>query len=242
MISYWIVVVWVCVAITAQTWALRPLVNNRPVNSRSFNRFNTFAKKQTEAKGFGTKKKSKSASPKSPSADSTVSQTELVSTSATDSTTTGNSDTASSTAANDEATDADAIFKKYRISDGESNAAASKKAKKSTTFENRPEDAPFGESVLEKIPPALQSKIDNILITATFSSLMFVLACGVGISLGSLKVVFPDISIPEGVDALLTNFLTPAFTPAFAIFLFFSVTFGLFKFAQVSSSQTVYKE
>jgi hypothetical protein len=51
-----------------------------------------------------------------------------------------------------------------------------------------------------------------------------------------------DLEVPETFDALIVNVLTPAFTPAFLIFLFFSVTFGLFKFAQISSSQTVYKE
>lgn len=48
--------------------------------------------------------------------------------------------------------------------------------------------------------------------------------------------------MPEAFDAIVTNLLTPAFTPALLIFLFFSVTFGLFKFAQISSDQTVYRE
>jgi hypothetical protein len=131
----------------------------------------------------------------------------------------------------------DELFKKYGISDGE-NVPRSKKAVK----KERSDDAPFGEEVLAGIPFSLQQKIDNILVTSTLLALSFVIISGVGMSAGALKVVFPDIQVPEAVDGLITNFLTPAFTPGIGIFFFFSITFGLFKFAQISSSQTVYRE
>ena len=132
---------------------------------------------------------------------------------------------------------ADAIFKKYGIKDGDGQ----KKAVTKTT-EEKTDDAPFGQGVLDKIPAALQAKIDSILVTAVSLALGFVLLSGVGMSAGALTVVFPSIEIPEAADALITNFLTPAFTPALVFFLLCSSTFGLFKFAQISSSQTVYKE
>ncbi len=132
---------------------------------------------------------------------------------------------------------ADAIFKKYGIKDGDGpKKAVSKKT------EEKADGAPFGESVLAGIPAAMQAKIDSILVTAVSVALTFVILSGVGISAGALKVVFKDIEIPVAADALITNFLTPAFTPALVFFLFCSSTFGLFKFAQISSSQTVYKE
>jgi hypothetical protein len=63
-----------------------------------------------------------------------------------------------------------------------------------------------------------------------------------GISLSALKVAFPQVAMPEQLDAAIANFFTPAFTPSLVVFFFFSITFGLFKFAQISSSQTVYRE
>lgn len=127
------------------------------------------------------------------------------------------------------------VFKKYGISEENSKKAEQSKAKSTV-------DKAFGESVLEKIPAELQLRIDNILVTLTFGALLFVVLSGVGISLGALKVVFPSFEISEESDAIIKNFLTPAFTPALGIFLLFSTTFGLYKFAQISSSQTVYKE
>ena len=62
------------------------------------------------------------------------------------------------------------------------------------------------------------------------------------LSAGAIEVVFKDITIPDAMDSFITNFLTPAFTPALGVFFFFSITFGLFKFAQISSDQTVYRE
>lgn len=144
-------------------------------------------------------------------------------------------------------TDADAIFKKYGIKDGESNAtkAAAQKKKNSKNKKNKKgkvEESPFGQSVLANFPAEVQLKIDNTLVALVFLSLSFVILCGVGISTKAFELVRPDVKIPVSVDSFITNFLDPAFTPSFLIFFFFSITFGIFKFAQVSSDQTVYKE
>ena len=132
-------------------------------------------------------------------------------------------------------TSPEAIFSKYGISDG---AKSQKAAKKKVA----PEDRAFGESVLEKIPAKTQMQIDNILVVITFSALLFVLLSGIGISISATKLVYPSLEINEQLDQIITNFLSPAFTPALGFLLLCSSTFGLFKFAQISSSQTVYKE
>lgn len=143
-------------------------------------------------------------------------------------------------------TDADAIFKKYGIKDGETNKSSSGTKKKKKTVKKgkkgEPEENPFGQSVLANIPAETQLKIDNTLVTLVATSLGFVILSGISISLGAYTVVFPETKIPEWLDGVVTNFLSPAFTPALFIFFFFSTTFGLFKFAQISSDQTVYKE
>ena len=144
--------------------------------------------------------------------------------------------------------DVDALFKKYGIKDNTSDKkkiiTKTKDGKLSTKLAPKEydPDRPFGEAVLAGISPQLQTKIDNILVTGTFAALLFVVLCGVGISAGALQIVFPNIEISPDVDALIKNFLTPSFTPSLGIFFFFSITFGLFKFAQISSSQTVYRE
>jgi hypothetical protein len=142
----------------------------------------------------------------------------------------------------DEEIDADAIFKKYKISDGESLPTYSKKktTKKSTAVYD--ENAPFGRDTISSIPFATQQKIDNVLVTSVFIALTFVIICGIAISFGAFKVVYPDIQISNEMDEIITGFLTPAFTPALGIFFLCSITFGLFKFAQISNTQTVYKE
>mmetsp|Transcript_7010 Transcript_7010/g.7125 ORF Transcript_7010/g.7125 Transcript_7010/m.7125 type:complete len:257 (-) Transcript_7010:518-1288(-) len=144
-------------------------------------------------------------------------------------------------------TDAEAIFKKYGIKDGESNAtkiAAQKKknAKNTKNSKGKVEETPFGQSVLANFPAKVQLQIDNTLVGLVFASLTFVVLCGIGISTKAFEIVRPDVKIPVGVDRFITDFLDPAFTPSFLIFFFFSITFGIFKFAQVSSDQTVYKE
>jgi len=117
------------------------------------------------------------------------------------------------------------------------NKAGTKKTKR-----ERDPDSPFGESIIAGIPLAAQAKIDNILVTATFGALAFVVLSGVAISLGALTVVFPTLIIPETIDDIAKNILSPAFTPSLGVFFFFSITFGIFKFAQISSSGTVYRE
>ena len=136
----------------------------------------------------------------------------------------------------------DAIFKKYGINDDPNRAAKAKAASDAKKKSASGADAPFGESIIAKLTPEMQMKYDNVLVTGVSVSLSFVVLCGVGISAGSLKVVFPDINLPAGLDDVITNFLTPSFTPALGVFFLFSTSFGLFKFAQISSSQTVYKE
>ena len=83
--------------------------------------------------------------------------------------------------------DINQIINKYKLSDN--NASSNGNKKKSTKAGNNSkkrgskatnEPPAFGEEILEKIPPALQSKIDMILITSTFASLFAVVACGVG--------------------------------------------------------------
>ena len=142
-------------------------------------------------------------------------------------------------------TDADAIFKKYGIKDGEGNKTKSATKKKKTVKKNKKgevEENPFGQSVLAGITPEAQMKIDNTLVTCVGLALGFVVLSGISISLGAYTVVFPETKIPAQLDFVITNFLSPAFTPALGVFFFFSTTFGLFKFAQISSDQTVYKE
>ena len=63
-----------------------------------------------------------------------------------------------------------------------------------------------------------------------------------GISYGAFKLVFPKVLLDPTMDSVIVNILSPSFTPAFLGFLLCSVTLGVFKFAQISSDQTVYKE
>ena len=65
---------------------------------------------------------------------------------------------------------------------------------------------------------------------------------GIGISYGAFKVVFPTIPIPQTIDDFIIQVLTPSFTPTVVIFFFFSINYGLFKYAQISSVRTVYRE
>lgn len=138
-----------------------------------------------------------------------------------------------------QSSNAEEIFKKYGIKDGDnqSKKAATKKVTGDTAT-----DAPFGESVLAGIPAPMQAKIEDILITLTFSALTYLIISGIGLSSGALKVVFPEFEIPAALDSITVNILTPSFGPALVVFLIFSVTFGTFKFAQISSNQTVYRE
>lgn len=159
-----------------------------------------------------------------------------------------------------DAKSAEEIFKKYKISDG-SALEKKTKNKKSKKPKDSEELAPFGEEIMANMSMETQEKFDKLLVTSTFFALLFTILCGVGkfliidfcvqilrqvlitgISISAFKVAFPQIAIPEQVDSLIVNVLTPAFTPSLGVFFFFSITFGLFKFAQISSSQTVYRE
>jgi hypothetical protein len=61
-------------------------------------------------------------------------------------------------------------------------------------------------------------------------------------SFGAVKVVFPEFGVDSNIDGIIENVLTPAFTPSLLLFFLSSITYGLFKFAQVSSTDTVYRE
>jgi hypothetical protein len=141
----------------------------------------------------------------------------------------------------DKPMNADDIFKKYGINTNpKANGAKIKDNKK--VGSGKDGEPVFGENVMANIPMATQAQIDNVLVTGTFLALSFVVLSGIGISLGAFKVVFPQVEISPEIDSLIVNILSPSFTPALFIFFAFSITFGLFKYAQVSSSQTVYRE
>ena len=190
-----------------------------------------------EARGFGggAAKKSKAAEP------AQLAATEAAAAAAAPAPTRTAVASAASPSAPATEADIDRIFKKYGINDdgAKGRAQAKVEAEKRAA---RGEEAPFGESVIAKLDAKTQLKFDKILITGVSLSLGFVILCGIGISAGALHVVFPDITIPKTFDDAITNVLTPAFTPALGVFFFFSISFGLFKFAQISSSQTVYRE
>ena len=118
---------------------------------------------------------------------------------------------------------ADDVFKKWKIDDTEKILKAAK-SKKS----NAEEERLFGEGILDKVPEKLQLQIDNFLITGTFAALTFVVLCGIGISAGALKIVFPQVEMSRDIDSLITNVLDPFFTPALGVFFFFSITLGVF--------------
>ena len=138
--------------------------------------------------------------------------------------------------------DLDAIFKKYGIEENQAKKASPKQKKAILSGSEPQEEGPFGAATMAKLDDKAQGNIDNILITLSFSSLAFCVLCGVAISSAAIEVVFPDFKMDPNVDHILKDVLTPAFTPSIGIFFFFSITFGLFKFAQISSQATVYKE
>jgi hypothetical protein len=137
--------------------------------------------------------------------------------------------------------DANDVFSKYGV-ETDTNKATSKSKSKAKKPLKGQEELAFGEKVLETIPVKTQILIDNVLVTITFGALLFVVSSGVGISIAALQVVYPTFTINEQLDELIKNFLSPVFTPALIFFLICSSTFGLFKYAQISSSKTVYKE
>ena len=142
----------------------------------------------------------------------------------------------------DNLTDADMVFKKYGIGQKETAVKPASNQKSNRVKSNNPEESPFGEKIIEKIPESTQLKIENTLIALTFTTLTFSILCGIAISAEAFKVVFPEVEIPPALGSLITNVLSPAFTPSVGVFLLFSTTFGLFKFAQISSNESVYRE
>jgi hypothetical protein len=142
-------------------------------------------------------------------------------------------------------TDADAIFRKYGISDGSEAreaAAVAEKRKEERRLELDDPDRPFGKEVISGFSYDAQQQIENLLLPLTFTVLSYCILCGVAISSGAFTVVFPDFVMPEGIASTIENVLVPSFLPASGTFLFLSVTYGLFKFAQISSTATEYKE
>jgi hypothetical protein len=138
----------------------------------------------------------------------------------------------------------DELIKKYNIKDG--NTRSEEYNKNENIYQKNArkpaEERPFGASVLANFPEKGLQTIDKVLVTGTFLALSVVILCGISISLGAFKVVFPDQQIPEFIEGLIQNVLSPSFTPSLFVFFFFSITYGLFKFAQISSSTTVYTE
>ena len=86
------------------------------------------------------------------------------------------------------------IFKKYNISDGEKSnvnkAKVNNKTKKASNKKGSEDLAPFGEEVMANMPMDVQQKFDNFLIVATFSSLTFVVLCGIGKWIIKIKRIF----------------------------------------------------
>ena len=155
-----------------------------------------------------------------------------------DTTNTVISDSEISSIDNNDDANIEKLAKKYGL--GAGSETPKKKKKEQVTSSSG--DKPFGEDVITKIPLELQGKIDNILIAGVFLSLAWCILCGVGMSAGSLKIVFKDFQLANTIDGLIVNVFDPSFTPSIGIFFFFSITFGLFKYAQIQSSQTAYKE
>lgn len=131
----------------------------------------------------------------------------------------------------------EAVYSRYKGSAIKANQEDKKKKAKKIVDEEG-----FGGKVLAKIPLPLQEKIDNMLLWGTSLTLTTVILIGLAASSGALKVVYPDVHIPEAADRFIQDTLIPALTPMSALFLFFSVTFGLFKYAQISSNETTYRE
>ena len=136
----------------------------------------------------------------------------------------------------------DDIFKKYGVEENTAKKATPKQKRAIEAGREPRAEGPFGASSMAKLDDKAQANIDKILITLTFSSLAFCVLCGLAISSSAIEVVFPSYKMDENLDYILKDVLTPAFTPSIGIFFLFSITFGLFKFAQISSQATVYKE
>ena len=138
--------------------------------------------------------------------------------------------------------DLSTIFKKYGIEENQASEYSSGK-KEAILSQSEPQpEAPFGAAVMARLSDRAQSNLDSTLITLTFTSLSFCVLCGLAISSSAIEVVFPEFKMDASLNYVLKDVLTPAFTPSIGIFFLFSITFGLFKFAQISSQATVYTE
>jgi hypothetical protein len=204
------------------------------------------------AKGFGKKVDSSSSSS---SSKTTNSNSNSIDSNSIDSSSIDSSSSSSSIISDDEISTIDSnnndnnndddaniekLAKKYGL--GNNDNTTTKKKQVSSSSSNNNDDKPFGEDIITKIPLELQGKIDNILIAGVFLSLSWCILCGIGMSAGSLRIVFKDFKLASTIDDLIFNVFDPSFTPSLGIFFFFSITFGLFKYAQIQSSQTTYKE
>jgi hypothetical protein len=132
----------------------------------------------------------------------------------------------------------DAVFERFGLKSTEKKKSFQREIPLTSQIAERP----FGESIISKLTPKQQQLYESILATSAFVSLSFVVICGIAISVGALRVVFPAIEIASAVDSIIKNILSPSFTPALGFFLLCSTSYGLFKFAQLSSSETVYRE
>jgi hypothetical protein len=138
--------------------------------------------------------------------------------------------------------DLDTIFKKYGIEENQAKNASPKQKAAILSGGEPQAEGPFGAAAMAKLDDKAQGNIDNLLITLTFASLAFCVLCGLAISSSAIEVVFPGYKMDASLDYILKDVLTPAFTPSIGVFFLFSITFGLFKFAQISSQATVYTE
>ena len=120
--------------------------------------------------------------------------------------------------------------------------AIEKANKKEKKLLGQPEGAPFGQGVIEKFDAKTLAGIDNFLLTGAFFALGVSILIGVGMSASAFRVVFPQYEFKQEWTEFIENILTPSFAPVIGLFFFFSITYGLLKFAQVSSDDAVYKE
>ena len=72
-----------------------------------------------------------------------------------------------------ELVDAESVFKKYQISEGQ-NLPKSKKITKKEYNEN----APFGQETIANMSFEMQGKVESALLTSVFATLAFVILCG----------------------------------------------------------------
>ena len=72
-----------------------------------------------------------------------------------------------------ELTDAESVFKKYQISEGQTLSKSKKVVKKEYN-----EKAPFGQETIANMSFEMQSRVEGLLLTSVFITLGFVILCG----------------------------------------------------------------